>query len=553
MKIKRKISALLAVLCIVTALLPAASATGGEAAPAESDVPAAVSSADPSAVPSADPSAAPSAAPFAEPSVTPSVAPSAVPAETPKKGKNWDELTESFLKMYLPDAEDAAITLGYYNLATGEAHYYNGDEYMDACHMYAVPLNMYFTEELSQGRLDWDSKICGEKYSMILERSIVFSSDARSRYLVSEFDSFRDYRRAICPYMGVNPDKVQDKYYERNFFTARQMIECLKTLYAGQERFPGVLEAMEKAAPGEYFAVGQNSFELAHKYGILEDKDPAKAIYNDSAIVYTEEPIAIVMFSQGLEWPGEALAEYCRLMCDYAQANLKPKPSPTPEPSAKPSAAPAASPTPSRSAEPAQSPSPTPELPVFTVPPEYAEVEFTPYPESMYAPRPDGGSYAPTPVPTVPPTPEPEPPSAEAPAAPVPADAPPAMQSSTYATGREVADFALQYVGYSYAYGEESPENGFDCSGLVYYVYGQFGYAMNRVAAAQASNGVHVELDALEPGDVLCFYNQGSYIGHVGIYIGDGQYVHAESSNTGVVVSPLSARTCKIEARRILG
>ena len=107
-------------------------------------------------------------------------------------------------------------------------------------------------------------------------------------------------------------------------------------------------------------------------------------------------------------------------------------------------------------------------------------------------------------------------------------------------------------MGYSYVYGAESPEEGFDCSGLVYYVYQQFGHTLNRTAAAQASNGVHVELDAIEPGDILCFYNQGSYIGHCGIYIGDGNYVHAQDSATGVVISPLSERSCKIEARRIL-
>lgn len=123
--------------------------------------------------------------------------------------------------------------------------------------------------------------------------------------------------------------------------------------------------------------------------------------------------------------------------------------------------------------------------------------------------------------------------------------------SATYATGQEVAAFAQQYVGYNYVWGGKSPETGFDCSGLVYYVYQQFGYELNRTAADQAGNGVHVAADALEPGDVLCFY-KGSTIGHSGIYIGDGNYVHAQDSATGVVTSPLSERTGGFEARRIL-
>ena len=178
----------------------------------------------------------------------------------------------------------------------------------------------------------------------------------------------------------------------------------------------------------------------------------------------------------------------------------------------------------------------------------------------MYAPTPGSVPYA-TPVPTPAPTPVPTaaPAEVEEPSVQTPVEAEPEVESKPVPTrdpdkgsGQDVADFACQFVGYSYVYGAESPEEGFDCSGLVYYVYQQFGHELSRTAAAQASNGVHVELDALEPGDVLCFYNQGSYIGHCGIYIGDGNYVHARDSASGVVISPLSERTCRIEARRIL-
>ena len=107
-------------------------------------------------------------------------------------------------------------------------------------------------------------------------------------------------------------------------------------------------------------------------------------------------------------------------------------------------------------------------------------------------------------------------------------------------SGQDVANFALQFVGYNYKWGGSSPETGFDCSGFVYYVYKQFGYTMNRVAQDQVKNGVAVEPSALQPGDVLCFYSGSSYIGHSGIYIGDGKFVHASNSTTGVIISELS-------------
>ena len=122
------------------------------------------------------------------------------------------------------------------------------------------------------------------------------------------------------------------------------------------------------------------------------------------------------------------------------------------------------------------------------------------------------------------------------------------------ATGREIADYALKFVGYNYCWGGKDPSTGFDCSGLMYYVYSQFGYTLNRVAADQARNGVHVDPSDLQPGDLLCFYSSGSYIGHVGMYIGNNQFVHASTSTTGVIISELSGYYTNrgFEARRIV-
>ena len=121
-------------------------------------------------------------------------------------------------------------------------------------------------------------------------------------------------------------------------------------------------------------------------------------------------------------------------------------------------------------------------------------------------------------------------------------------------TGREIADFALQFVGYNYRWGGASPATGFDCSGLVYYVYGHYGYELNRVACDQATNGRAVSKDKLQPGDIICFYSGGDYIGHVGIYIGNNMFVHAANSTSGVITSSLTGyyATRGYVCRRIL-
>ena len=106
--------------------------------------------------------------------------------------------------------------------------------------------------------------------------------------------------------------------------------------------------------------------------------------------------------------------------------------------------------------------------------------------------------------------------------------------------GKEIAAYALQYVGTPYKWGGQSPETGFDCSGFVQYVFGQFGYQTSRVANDALSDGTHVDPSDLQPGDLLCFYSGNSYVGHLGIYVGDDLFVHAANSVTGVVTTSLT-------------
>ncbi len=107
--------------------------------------------------------------------------------------------------------------------------------------------------------------------------------------------------------------------------------------------------------------------------------------------------------------------------------------------------------------------------------------------------------------------------------------------------GQKIVDTAMQYLDVPYIWAGTSPK-GFDCSGLVYFIYNEFGYTINRTAASIYENGSYVEKAQLKPGDPVCFTNSGSgsSIGHVGIYIGNDQFIHASSSARKVVISGLS-------------
>ncbi len=98
--------------------------------------------------------------------------------------------------------------------------------------------------------------------------------------------------------------------------------------------------------------------------------------------------------------------------------------------------------------------------------------------------------------------------------------------------GQAVAEYALQFVGNPYVYGGTSLTNGADCSGFVMSVYANFGVSLPHSSAADRNQGYAVDgLANAQPGDLIC------YSGHVALYIGDNQIVHASTSKTGIIVS----------------
>jgi cell wall-associated NlpC family hydrolase len=95
-----------------------------------------------------------------------------------------------------------------------------------------------------------------------------------------------------------------------------------------------------------------------------------------------------------------------------------------------------------------------------------------------------------------------------------------------------VSQIAVSMIGAPYRYGGSSPE-GFDCSGLVYYAHVKAGVPVPRTAAEQHAQSRTVATQQLQPGDILFFDTSWRY-GHVGIYVGNGEFVHAPSSGKRV-------------------
>lgn len=133
----------------------------------------------------------------------------------------------------------------------------------------------------------------------------------------------------------------------------------------------------------------------------------------------------------------------------------------------------------------------------------------------------------------------------------------PSVVNQPSGAAEEVLFAALSLVGTPYRYGGNTPDSGFDCSGLIGYVYsGAAGMTLPRTTGAMSTRGTSVSRSALLPGDLLFFATSGGRrVSHAAIYVGEGRFVHAPSSGGTVRLDTLSSRYWQnsyLSAKRVL-
>lgn len=124
--------------------------------------------------------------------------------------------------------------------------------------------------------------------------------------------------------------------------------------------------------------------------------------------------------------------------------------------------------------------------------------------------------------------------------------APATNTSSQSSGGNSVVDFATQYVGNPYVWGGTSLTDGADCSGFVQSVYSNFGVSLPRTSYDQMTVGQEVSYENAQPGDLIC------YGGHIAIYMGNGQIVHAANEDQGIIISDNAAYDTILSVRRVI-
>lgn len=231
--------------------------------------------------------------------------------------KTWEEVMADFLAVRLIDP--AQVTAGYYNTVTGEEHYHNPDTLMYGASTAKLPTNMVYAERVSKGEMTMDTLIRGNRYGLLQELSLINSDNPAQNTMVIDLGggNYVEFRKQILPYIGETEETVDQEVLERNFFKPTHLMNALKLLYGNADRFPGIEECLLKASPADYFKGNQPPYEIAHKYGWYTDR--GTTYLNDTAIIYTDDPILLVMYTADVENARYVLADFCSLMIDYAQ------------------------------------------------------------------------------------------------------------------------------------------------------------------------------------------------------------------------------------------
>ena len=284
-------------------------------------------------------------------------------APAPERDFAPDADAGSVVEEYLRDNEvdTDRLTLGYMNTVTGETYLLNGDEYLYPASMYKVALCMYWAEKVSRGEMEWTDEVDTQSLERLVEGTLERSDNRFAGSLLLEVSPlFPEYRAAMAPFYGIDPAAMPPEYEKDGYNTARQILHNLAMLYGNPDRYPRILDYMRSAEPDDYFLSDPKPWPVAHKYGYY---DEGGLTINDCAVVYTDDPFLLVVFTHNLDEAVPVMSRLCLLLGEYTQfdtrrraeqaAGATPTPAPTSEPTPAPTPVPTFSPTPTASPAPA--------------------------------------------------------------------------------------------------------------------------------------------------------------------------------------------------------
>ena len=250
--------------------------------------------------------------------------------------------------------DDAHIAIGWVDLESGEEWYLNPDLFLYAGSTYKFPLAMLYLDKVAAGELSLDERIGSYSLERDLRDLIVDSSNVVAgvlKYHISPNPA--NAFRAFSVYGGIPEEELPKEYYQ-GALSPRYVIGALRTLYDNADKYALLLDYMKQARPTTFFNLYSGDYEVAHKYGAIEQYTC------DSGIIYTERPFLLTVLTHCSITVMPTIGEIARIAMDYAEylAENEPVPTPTPAPTPAPTPVPTPAPTPVPTPEPAPEPAP---------------------------------------------------------------------------------------------------------------------------------------------------------------------------------------------------
>lgn len=199
------------------------------------------------------------------------------------------------------------MSVGYCYTPTGDTWYYNGDTWYYSASMYKVPLMMNLAERYVSGEITDETRISGLTLAEANRHVLVNSNNDYAHAMMHYFGTDAECRELYKRYSDLPEEYYVDDFLDYSYFTAHFMTDVMKTLYYESERFPNVIESLKLAQPGHYFHSTLPQYEIAQKYGSLQDVQGV--IFNHTtAIVYTPNPFILTVMTKNMGQGEDILA-----------------------------------------------------------------------------------------------------------------------------------------------------------------------------------------------------------------------------------------------------
>ena len=212
-------------------------------------------------------------------------------------GKSVEELIDAFREEH--NLDETNFELSYYNTVSGESYDYNETKLLYGASTYKLPLNLYYYDMQLAGEITGDTMITqGSSLDEAHYQSLVYSNNELSYSLWRRIGDWPEYKMAMRKYFTMTDDEIPQNYYYDHVFCTRMMMDTLKVVWDGQEKYTELIDYLRIACPNAYFKtyIDIEETPIAHKYGSYNGAE------NDVGIIWAEQPFLLAVYTSGLSY-----------------------------------------------------------------------------------------------------------------------------------------------------------------------------------------------------------------------------------------------------------